>query len=211
MDNAQKIIELEALASAVMGGSCALPMREVGYIYRHGRRVAGLCLWLARRLGERCIPRPRLYAAALFHDVAKGVPEHAAVGARLMPGLLESICGVSESLEIARLVGAHNLRRKPNRCKIDEQILQDADVLDHFGAQNIWLSVFYASKSGGEQEQLRDFLRGRMQAEYIERSRAGLNFAASRAELKKRLAFQQEFLRRLEAEMMPNFIGWQTH
>jgi len=52
----------------------------------HGRAVARVAIWLADRLGPPLNAR-LLEGAARLHDLAKGTPDHARSGARLLEGL----------------------------------------------------------------------------------------------------------------------------
>lgn len=205
----ERAAALDGIARAAMADSLTLPLREKGYIYYHGRRVAGLALWLLDRAQAKNVNRFLLYAAGLFHDVGKGREQHAKAGAAMIPVLLEELCTGPELAEIARLVAAHNSRGKPNRSRKDEQILQDADTLDHFGAQNVWLGVYFSSRLGAENPQgaLLQYLSGPEQAEYIRRGREGLNCEAARKEFKKRLDYQRAFTRRLEEEAAHGFLA----
>ena len=47
----------------------------------------------------------------------------------------------------------HNKRHMP--APVEAQVVQDADLLDHFGAQEVWLSAYY---SGGRDEAFADSL-----------------------------------------------------
>jgi CTP:molybdopterin cytidylyltransferase MocA/HD superfamily phosphohydrolase YqeK len=55
-------------------------------IIRHGRAVAKVAVCLAEALNRTgyCLDIPLIEAAALLHDIAKGKPDHARLGARLL-------------------------------------------------------------------------------------------------------------------------------
>jgi hypothetical protein len=84
--------ECEAILAAHGLGE---PMR------RHCRTVAAVAVRLAQALGERGVDLdvPLVRAAAMLHDLAKGRPDHARVGAELVAGL-----GYAE---VARVVATH--------------------------------------------------------------------------------------------------------
>lgn len=58
-------------------------------VVRHGQRVAEVAEWLASRLNNNglCLNVVLVRAAALLHDLAKGQPDHARSGARILADL----------------------------------------------------------------------------------------------------------------------------
>ncbi len=195
--------QLDELAFATLGSSTVLPLREPGYLYFHGQRVAKLCLQMTKAEGGKGIRLHLLYAAGLFHDLAKGQEQHALAGADQIPRLLGSLCTPAETAEIAQLIGAHNARTLPNRHRKDIRILQDADTLDHFGAQSVWLGIYFTARSGRTQADLLAYYRGEEFLAYADRCERCLNFESSRKEFRQRLRYQNEFLRKLAAGFLP--------
>src|SRR6056297_2341039 len=82
----QRLIEI---ASAEMADSKVQPTRERGYIYHHGRRVAALAEQLAATLDTSLnVSADCVFAAGLFHDLAKGTEPHHTLGAEKARPLL---------------------------------------------------------------------------------------------------------------------------
>lgn len=202
-DLLQQCAAFEKIAFDTMSASTVLPLREPGYIYYHGLRVAKLCLELAKVAGVKGVNQHLLYAAGLFHDVAKGKEQHALAGADLMPHLLSGTCQEGDIAEIARLVAGHNARSLPNRNRKDVRILQDADTLDHFGAQSIWLGSYFSAHSGRAQPEMLAYYRSADFIAYADRCERCLSFEASRKELRQRIRYQQAFLKRLTEALPP--------
>ena len=101
---------------------------------------------------------------------------------------------------IARLVREHNQRRQASECLPASRILQDADILDHYGAQNVWLGVFWAAFHRRTAEQTIHYHLEDEGPAYHARIRKLLNYAKSRKAFDARVAVSDAFFRRLRAE-----------
>ena len=75
---------LNALAEGWMRTRQAHLERERGSVYFHGQRVAKGVLELRRRVTEDASHDEILRAAAIFHDIGKGIEPHAQSGAALV-------------------------------------------------------------------------------------------------------------------------------
>ena len=157
-------------------------------------------------LGSKRINMHNIQTAALFHDIAKGKKHHAMAGAKMLPSILKGLCSKTEIENISRLVSEHNLREKPNRCHHDSKILQDADILHHFGAQGIWLSCSICSRDHKAQGSFFDYYNSTANEEYMQRGRELLNFDVSRKEFTKRIRLQNQFVKRLHDENMDGYL-----
>lgn len=120
--------------------------RETGFIYEHGQRVARGVIELRRRVTDDASHDDLLRCAAMFHDVGKGIGEHGQTGAEMVRFLLKDELTPGEIDEVARLVYAHN-HRAPGTGKWDlwAQLLQDADIIDHYGTVEVWLNFHYCA------------------------------------------------------------------
>ena len=190
------IVKVESILAALLKKSDVQQFRENGYVYYHGKRVAGLALQIFTTVKNNCGQEvlDRLYIAALMHDIGKGRKHHAMVGSKMVPKVLGRELDKQEIEDIQRLIREHNLRERPNICELDSKALQDADVLDHFGAQGIWLSVYYTAKNGGDQKDMLRYYRSKEHKDYVEDKFYGLNFDISKKMFNERYAHQKNFL-----------------
>ena len=79
---------LDALAQKLMANHKAHVMRERGFIYRHGRRVARGVILLREAVTPNTSQDDALRVAAMFHDVGKGIEPHEQSGAALARAFL---------------------------------------------------------------------------------------------------------------------------
>jgi uncharacterized protein len=136
----------------------------------------------------------------LFHDVGKGAPAHQEVGARLVAELLVEVCDAAELEQVARLVGMHNRRGQPG-CTTAERIVQDADVLDHFGAMSVWMAFHWNAAHEDPPEEWIAYYQSEDNQKYIASARASLNFPASIEAMDRRLAVESRFLDEFREEL----------
>ena len=149
-----------------------------------------------------------LRAAAMFHDVGKGIEPHARSGSVLVRDLLQGYATADEVEEMARLIAAH-CDRHPNEEKYDlwAKLLQDADLLDHFGTCDIWMCFNYCAYNGQEGiQKAADFLENEF-PQHAKRYRELLNFEVSRRIFDEKLAFERSFTQRLLIEATGNYIS----
>jgi len=189
------------IARQAMGTRKGLLTREAGYLLHHGQRTAEIALHLCEQLdshGE--IDGEILHAAALFHDIGKGIDPHAETGAELARMLLSDVYSPQECERIAILIEQHNKRGQSN-VSLAVDILQDADILDHFGAQAVWLCFLYNGYTKKGPHGALAYFESDENARYQQRSRAALNFDYSRVVLDQRLAIEQSFFTRFREEI----------
>ena len=84
---------LNALAEGWMRTRQAHLERERGSVYFHGQRVAKGVLELRRRVTEDASHDEILRAAAIFHDIGKGIEPHAQSGAALVCAVVAGVKG----------------------------------------------------------------------------------------------------------------------
>jgi uncharacterized protein len=173
--------------------------REPGWAYRHGLRTANLSLWLRNKLfPEEKWMDDLLYAAGLFHDCAKDDEEdHAAAGAVRAVDYLEGIAEAKDIPVIEHAIHMHNKRDEPGTDL--EKILQDADIIDHFGTIEVWLNVSYSVLGGEGPERSLEFYDHYWNG-MIKELREMLNFDLSKAIFDDRIRFNNEFVARLRVE-----------
>jgi len=95
------------IARAAMGHNRTHPARERGYVFHHALRTARIALALVERIDEAPTleaSEDEVFAAALFHDVAKGEEPHNEAAARCVGELLTD----ERTAAVARIVREHN-------------------------------------------------------------------------------------------------------
>ena len=193
-----RLLALEKAKKTLLGMR-AHGRREPGWAYRHGYRTANLALWLR----DRIFPAAQqmddmLYAAALFHACAKDdEQDHAAAGAIRAAGYLGGIVPEDDMPTVTHAIHMHNKRGQPGTDL--EKLLQDADIIDHFGAIEVWLNVSYSVLGGEGPERSLQFYDTEWEPMVAELDGL-LNFDLSRAVYRERIAYNNDFIRRLRIE-----------
>ncbi len=174
--------------------------RETGFIYAHGQRVARGVIELRRRVTDDASHDDLLRCAAMFHDVGKGIGEHGQTGAEMVRFLLKDELTPGEIDEVARLVYAHN-HRAPGTGKWDlwAQLLQDADIIDHYGTVEVWLNFHYCAYKDRQMLEDLSFYSDQFPAQTQEH-RALLNLDEAKRIYDERVQFNKEFAARMAVE-----------
>ncbi|MFA6132860.1 MAG: HD domain-containing protein [Phycisphaerae bacterium] len=197
--NRQRILDI---ARSAMADRKTMPTREKGYIFHHGLRTAKIALTLVETVGVPIEVSPDiLFAAAVFHDIGKGQEPHNERGADRAEQLLKTECDCHEIAEIAAIIRLHNQRRKAQECSNAVRIHQDADILDHFGAQSIWLAFHWNAATEESPEQSLEFCASEKNKKWVTGARASLNFAISGEIFDRRQAFETNFYHRFRNEI----------
>ncbi len=193
--------EIRRIASENMEGRKSHPEREPGYIFYHGLRTANLTGVIMSRLnGDLNAFDPVLYTGALFHDVGKGFAMHNETGADLARNLLSDVCSPEELERISRIVRFHCVRK--NGLDLEAAILavQDADMIDHYGTQGIWLDLLESAHNRDSQLELIKLWDSDEHRGHIAKMRGLLNFDFSKMLFDDRISYQRRFLERLKLE-----------
>lgn len=194
------------IARAEMGDSDTHRNRERGYVLHHGLRVARIAADLAEEVGPAGPEAPnadRVFAAGLFHDMCKGAEPHHELAAERAPGLLADVLGEADRRRVAGLVASHNDRGRPAAHTLEAKIVQDADVLDHVGAVNAWMTLQHAARNEQSPEEVIRYVFGPDHQAHRRRLRGLLNLDVSRRRFDERDAREMAFWRRLASE---NFL-----
>lgn len=188
-------------AKELMGKRSSHRYREVGYIFDHGQRVGEIALQLRKLIFPN---EPENDAVILvgswFHDLGKGIEPHWEYGALLVNEALKGYCSPQELKQIAEIVGGHTLRKqKPFPAYV--KLVQDSDILDHFGTQEIWLNFTHAARSGGGLSDSLSFYENEYEAQAA-KVRKLLNYEESVVCFDEKDQFVRSFIKRfrLEAE-----------
>lgn len=176
--------------------------REIGACYYHGVRVAQGVVELRKKIFPNDSSHDEiLRCAGLFHDVAKGIEPHPGYGAIIVRELLKNVLTEEELVAVADLIAVHD-DRAPESDLHDKwiRLLQDADLLDHYGVQGVWLSFTYQAYTGQQQMMpLIDFYDGEW-TESIAKSRQKLNYDISKEIFDEKAAFEYSVIERMKRE-----------
>ncbi|MFW5896937.1 MAG: HD domain-containing protein [Bacillota bacterium] len=178
---------------------------EPGHRLRHGLRTADIATWLAHTeaLAGRIDPLS-LRAACLFHDLGKirddAGGDHAAVGAERALSLLAGKTTPEQLDTIYQSIYWHNKRdESPSELPEEARLLQDADLIDHFGATEIWLIGYrVAARRGTAGDFLREY---REAASWRRYALCSLNYPSSRREMRRRMCIGAHFFMDFSEEM----------
>lgn len=200
-----------------MGAACEAPM-EPGFRHRHGLRVAALALRLAERVAP-AVERDLLEVAGVLHDIGKsggrGSDRHGPRGARIVrrgagrwlaPEELQQVCGMVEHHYARAGSRWYDGRPKP-AWSAEVLLLQDADLLDHFGCNQVWQCFCWARRRRRTPEEcLAEYWRHPRDPDWREEARRSLNYEVSREELAQRLRRSDAFFRQYALEQAGEFL-----
>ncbi len=197
---------IKNLAYELIGNKEEVP-HGVGYRLAHGYRVGAIAEWIAHELGES---DELLFVAGILHDIGKdkaGHPEddgimHGPRGAEIIRKQFIHFMSINELQRVATMVENHNARPK-SKWFIDKEkpqhstevlILQDADLLDHFGEEGINITLNWGRFFKKTREQiLKEWKYGERVARMHEEVRRSLNFDVSVREFDRRLKIMQDY------------------
>lgn len=176
------------------------PNREPGYRYHHGRRVETIALEIAQFENLlKCVNVKALRAASLLHDLGKCLPnangqDHALKGANETRRRLQNQIDQETLNIITEAIAQHNKRRSdlyPSRH--EETLIQDADLIDHFGLMEVWLHFYQIAKQNGT---IKDAVALPYQ-EHLQSwhgyAQGSLNYPTSQSMLHARMARSRDF------------------
>ena len=192
--------EIRGLAFKHMGKRKAHPYREQGFIYYHGQRVGAIALHLRKRIfPQQSNLDDVISAASWFHDLGKGIEPHWEYGALLAREILAPYCTPVELEQIAEIIGSHTLRKQGDSYPDYVKLVQDADILDHFGTVEIWLNFFHSAYSEGTMLDSVRFYKEEYSG-HAQIVRQLLNYSESVKIFDEKDQFVREFAARMEVE-----------
>lgn len=192
---------LDLLAQQLMKERKAHLRREKGSVYYHGQRVRVGVMALRRRILPEDSSRDGvLQAAAMFHDLGKGIEPHAHYGAALARVALPGLVTPEELEQVCALIAAH-CDRRPQEAAHDcyARLLQDADLLDHFGSYEVWMNFHYYAAEEGCFGDAAQFYQEHYRP-FIQKHRALLNYPESVRIYDEKDAYMRTFIERLLVE-----------
>jgi uncharacterized protein len=188
------------LAFKHLGERKAHQNREKGFIYYHGQRTAKIAVKLREILLPDDNSRDEIITAACyFHDIAKGIEPHGQYGSVLVKELLKGHCEDREIEDIAELIRCHQLRKSGEQFSDTVKIVQDADILDHYGTIEIWMNfLYYAHEDAPMQESVK-FYKEQFE-DHVKHMTKLLNYEISQQIFRDKIQFQREFIERFAVE-----------
>lgn len=190
---------LDAIARQIMLHRRSHIEREIGHVYYHGARTMVGVIELRRLITNDASHDDLLRVAALFHDCGKAIEPHDRSGPALVGEFLKDELTDDEMREVKRLIRLHDDR---GHAEYDmwAKLLQDADVLDHYGSMEIWLNCNWAAYNDRAVPATIAFYRD---GEYMEQAnghRALLNYEVSRKIFDEKVAFVYSVIDRFALE-----------
>ncbi|NMA61728.1 MAG: HD domain-containing protein [Firmicutes bacterium] len=207
VNNKVDLDQIQKVAFETMGHRQVNPQREPGYIYYHGQRVGKIAL----QLRELIFPFQDqddgvILVGGWFHDVGKGIEPHWEYGALLVERILGEHCSVDQLEQIREIVGNHTLRKEKEYPHY-VQLVQDGDILDHFGSQEIWLNFWHTAYHKQNLDYALEFYETRYQKQVV-KVRELLNFEESVEFFNEKDRFVRSFVERLRKEGMGDLVGY---
>jgi len=188
---------LEQLARDYIGQKKSHPRREEAAAFRHGKRLMRGVIALRQKVTPDGSMDEILRIAALFHDIEKGNEPHSKTGAAAADELLRGVIPDGVREQAVSLIARHDDRVDPDEWA---KLFQDADVLDHIGCYEIWMSFVSCYATGrGMENALTDWYEPKFDAA-MENLRRGLHYEASRAVFDEKVAFERQVRERLRRE-----------
>lgn len=192
---------LQELAQKMMENRKAHLGREKGFIYYHGVRVSKVAINLRKMiLPEDSSYDEILIVASLFHDVAKGIEPHGTYGSVLVKEILKDYCTEEEINKISELIYHHSLMKIDNGYSDYIKIIQDADILDHFGSIEIWNNFQYYAHTDEPMHKSIEFYDNEFDDE-VKKCRELLNYDVSRKIFDDKISFVHSFVDRFKKEV----------
>lgn len=195
-------MDLDAIrekALEMMGKRRSHPNREPGYIYFHGQRVGSIALQLRKLIFPGKQEHDQvILVGSWFHDLAKGLEPHWEYGTLLASRILHSFCPSEQLSLILEIIECHTLR-KERQYPFYVRLVQDADLLDHFGSQEVWLNFYHSACTGAGTAASLAYFEGRY-GKQARKLRKLLNFEESVHFFDEKDQFVREFAERFRQE-----------
>lgn len=183
---------------------------EPGYRWHHGVRTSKLAVYLAKQM-QLEVDYDVLELGGLLHDVGKvgyrGPEPHGPRGANIIRREIAHLFSPEKLERVIAIVANHYERpkskywrgRKAPDFPPEVLLVQDADIIDHMGANAIWLAFHYGTVEQRNQEAaIQRFYQ--VDPPWHEECLTSLNYEISHRELEHRLNFVHHFYQQWERE-----------
>lgn len=191
------IEDIRKMAFQEMGNRKEQSAREPGWLYYHGIRTANISLKLNKFLKAN-VDKFIIYSGAIFHDIGKGEDPHNETGANMIKNLLNKKIEDIKLDKITSIIKYHCQRNLSDQLRIEEKIVQDADLLDHVGIIVPWLAFYWSGAYNETIHQHLAFKKSEENHKYRTGMRKGLNFDVSIRIFDERIEFEDDFLNKFE-------------
>jgi len=181
--------------------------KETGNKYYHGQRVGEIINHLCNII-EYKDNTDILVVSAWFHDICNGCENHEVLGADKTYNLLKGLCSGTELSSIRTLISVHDSRQNAD-LSIEAKILQDADLLDHFGVFEIWCTFQYALKEKISMAETAELMSVNYN-EQFEQERNMLHFDISKKIYDEKRYYVRGFITRMQDESLGKIVNFDS-
>ena len=189
---------INELVSSLMKDKHSTINNEKAEKYYHGQRTALLAVNLRKRLFPEDTGSDNiLTVAAWLHDVMHGSAEdHAVSGAQKAREVLQPHCSAEELDAICDIIRVHDDKRPEMNYSNLVKLVQDADLLDHFGSFDVWRTFTYTTAHDQTIVEAMEFMKTRPPGEHL----GQLNFDISKHIFEEKMRFLAQFTERFAVE-----------
>ncbi len=209
---ASNLSALREIAKTHLAAKSSHAWKEPGNKFDHGIRTAQLAerLRLAICPDDRTVQPEILTAAAWFHDLCNGQDNHEQAAADQLPFLIGHLCTSEELQTICAMIRVHDTRiDHTKQANIPYtptiQLLQDADMLDHLGSYDIWITFAEFSYQHRTPRDYTACFHDGSFDRFAEKWRKHINYPFSRTIFDEKIAFEKAFAARMERELNGEF------
>lgn len=190
--------KIRAICEEELGSKSSHPWKEKGNKYHHGLRTASIAVELRKMVfpGDASNDE-KLTVAGWFHDVANGNEHHQELGAQMTREMLSGLVREDALEEICSWISVHDERGHEDAAPM-LKLLQDADLLDHLGAYDIWMCSIEFAREGSTLPEAAERFNERY--EKYARYRTRFNYEETKRVFDRRTAIVRAFTEQFTRE-----------
>ncbi|MDN5343768.1 HD domain-containing protein [Oceanotoga sp. DSM 15011] len=173
--------------------------KDKGFTYHHGIRVGKLALKLKNIIGIKDNLDELIEVGGIFHDIGKGSEPHNEFGAQITKEILKDLYSEDELNIIYDIVFYHNQRKKGN-FPYYIKIIQDADMIDHYGVTGLWLDFSRVKDNGFSLNEFLEINDSEDNIQFHNNKVDLLNYDFSKKELETRIEIQRNIAKLFKRE-----------